>query len=403
MTTPRVNAGSAAGLLLLALSGTGCVERVIHDLGGLQRCGDGVPAPGEVCLGQGRRFTLTIEGIEGLLLRAADFGGDGHVDLLVVGLDPGGAVSIRLWPGRGDGDFEPTLDPGVRGCSAYAVAGDANGDPALDLLVDECGPSMSVLLGHSSGSFQGPVPVATGLQTRSSGLVDLDADGRREVIVLGAFDDASWGISVAERSDGGAYDPPVVSVGGTTDDFDPRGLGVLDVDRDGYFDALLVHPSHPDGLALARGGPGFTFERPMPVGPAGLVADTSMVRDLDEDDVPDVLAVSFAEEALVFLRSEGRQLVERGRTSVPDLRLGPAGAGDMDADGHLDLLLFEPGSRKLQAWLGRGDGSFEDPLALDLEVPIGQIALVDLDEDGALDIVAGTFESGTLQILLSDP
>jgi hypothetical protein len=66
-------------------------------------------------------------------------------------------------------------------------------------------------------------------------------------------------------------------------------------------------------------------------------------------------------------------------------------------------LLFEPGTRALQAWFGRGNGTFDGPLAVELDAAAGQIALCDLDEDGALDIVVGTFEAGTLQILLSDP
>jgi FG-GAP-like repeat len=401
MRTPRATAWIGAGLGLAVLGTGACVERVIHDLGG---CGSGGLDPGEICLGQGARSTLAIEGLAGLLLRVADFDGDAHLDLMVLGTEPGDVVRARLWRGRGDGTFLPAFDPGVQGCSAYAVAGDADGDPATDLLVGDCGPSISLLLGTPTGMLTPPLTVATGLETRSSALLDLDDDGRREVVVLGTDPAGAHGLAVSERRPDGSFDPAVASpLPPPSDGFDPFGLGILDLDRDDRFDALLVHAARPGGLALARGEPGLRFAAPQPVGPPSLVANTALVRDLDGDGATDVLAVSFPEEALVFLHAEDALLVETARTHVPALDTGPAGAGDIDADGHLDLLLFEPGTRALAAWFGRGDGGFSGPLAVALDAAVGQIALVDLDEDGALDIVVGTFEAGALQILLSDP
>lgn len=405
MNAPRTNTRLGLGLCLaLGLAGAGqagCVARVIID----GACGDGIPSRGELCLGQGPRSELRIEGLDGLLLRVADFDGDAHLDLLVLGTAPAGVVTSRLWRGRGDGTFEDALDPGATGCSAYAVAGDVNGDDARDLLVDDCGPTVSIFAGTPEGAFVGPTTVVTGVETRSSGLLDLDDDGQREVVVLGADPaDDLYGISVCERSPDGSFAPPAFSpLGQPSAGFDPFGMGFLDLDRDGTYDALLIQSGEPGGLAVAPGLPSLGFGPPQPVGPPQLVPTSTMVRDLDEDGLPDVLAFSFEEEALVFLRATEGQLVEAGRTEVPGLRTGPAGAGDLDGDEHVDLLLFEPGTRRLQAWLGQGTGLFDGPEDLELDAPVGQIALADLDEDGALDIVVGTFEAGTLQILLSDP
>jgi len=391
----------AAGLLLSALAGSGCVERVIREGG---PCGDGRLDPGEICLGRGERSTLAIEGLTGLVMRTADFDGDEHVDLLVLGTDPSGVVESRLWRGRGDGRFDPAVDPGVRGCSAYAVAGQADPDAIDDLLMDDCGPTMSLFSGTESGVFSGPLTLPTGLDTRSSGLVDIDRDERREVVVMGTLDAQTVALTVLERVSDGSFTPAAPSVlGSTTQGLDPTGLGLLDVNDDDRYDALLVQAGRAGAMQVAHGEANLRFSPAVPIGPPALVADTTLVRDLDEDERPDVLAVSFDEEALVFLRAEAGDLVERTRTVVPGLRVGPAAGGDIDADDHFDLLLFEPGTRGLQAWFGRGDGGFDGPHDVRLDAPIGQIALVDLDEDGALDIVAGTFEAGTIQILLSDP
>jgi len=395
----RTTAVVGLTLALAPLLTTGCVDRVIRELG---LCGDGTLDPGEICLGRGDRSSIPIEGIDGLVMRTADFDGDAHVDLLVLGTDASGVVSSILWRGTGQGTFEPPMDPAIRGCSAYAVAGQGDADEIADVLVDDCGPSMSLFLGTGSGTFSAPETIQTGVETRSSGMVDLDRDGLREVIAMGT-NGGSIAMTVIERADDGSSSIRYTALGAMSPEFDPRGLGLLDVDDDQIFDALLVQSGQPGGLTLAAGEPEFGFAAPRPIGPPGLVVDTSLVRDLDEDERPDVLAVNFDDEALIFLRAEDGDLVERARTIVPGLRVGPAGGGDIDADDHFDLLLFEPGSRKLQAWFGRGDGGFEGPFDVDLDAPIGQIALVDLDEDGALDIVAGTFEDGAIQILLSDP
>ncbi len=398
-TLQRPHALAIGALVLTSLVATSCVERVIRERG---LCGDGRLDPGEICLGRGERSSIPIEGIEGLVMRTADFDGDAHIDLLVLGTDANGVVSSLLWRGTGEGTFEPPMDPAIRGCSAYAVAGQGDADEIADVLVDDCGPSMSLFLGTGSGTFAPPETIQTGIETRSSGMVDLDRDGLREVIAMGT-NGGSIAMTVIERAPDGSSSTAYTALGAMSPDFDPGGLGLLDIDGDQIFDALLVQSGQPGGLKLAAGEPGFGFGAPRPIGPPDLVANTSLVRDLDEDERPDVLAVNFDDEALIFLRAEDGDLVERTRTIVPGLRVGPAGGGDIDADDHFDLLLFEPGSRKLQAWFGRGDGGFDGPFDVDLDAPIGQIALVDLDEDGALDIVAGTFEDGTIQILLSDP
>ncbi len=355
-------------------------------------------------MGLGPRSDLPLTGIRGSVLRAADFDGDTHVDLLALGTDPSGIVSSRLWRGTGAGSFRDPIDPGIRGCSNFAVAGAADGDAVADLVLDDCDRTMSLLAGTDSGVFAEPLTVPTGLVTRNAGLVDLDRDGLPEIAVMGEDTSGSVGLSIIERTAaGGVQAPASTRLADISSTFDPTGLGFVDVDEDGRFDALLTQAGQPGGLRLAPGRDGFAFGPPRPVGPPQLVVQAALVRDLDEDTRPDVLAVDFDREALVFLRAENSELVERNLTSVPGLRLGPASGGDIDADDHFDLLLFEPGGTDLQAWFGRGDGSFSGPFDVDFETPIGQVALLDLDEDGALDIVAATFDDGGLQVLLTDP
>lgn len=395
----RVAPWAGLALASFSLGGSGCVDRVIHEA---MRCGDGVVDPGDVCLGRREPHVLTFDGLQGASLRIASFDGDPHLDLLLSGLDPAGAVVARLWVGRGDGTFDPPVDPGLTGCRPTMTSGALDDDAAADVLIDGCDGSLLVFPGSSGPELGAPVALSMEVEIRTFGIADLDADGLREVVALGLDAAGRVALNVAERQTAGDFAPPRINVlADSTEDFDPRSLSLFDLDRDGQADALLIDPDRR--VALAPGQPGLGFGPPEPVGPPTLTLTTALVHDLDDDAVPDVLAASAEQEALIFLQGVGGELVETRRTSIPQLRTGPAGVGDIDNDDRTDLLLFEPGTRKLQAWFGRGDGSFEAPQDVPIDATLDRIGLADLDEDGVLDIVAGTFETGTIQILLSDP
>lgn len=401
---PTFPARPLALAAVLALLAGGCVERVIYD----HACGDGRLSAGEVCLGEGTRSTVAIPSLAALALRVADFDGDGPPDLMVLGTDAAGGVTARLWLGDGEGGFPaPPLDPGVRGCSAHPVPGSIDDDATTDLLVADCGPSMSLFRGTASGVLDGPVTVQTGVTTVGSGLFDIDANGLREVLVLGPTDLGEPTLSVSERAATGAFAPAVLSPA-TTVGFAPNGMGgLLDFDGDPFPDVLLVQSGVPQGLAVAHGEPGLRFGAPERVGPLDLVIDGATTRDLDGDGTLDVLAVSFTNEHYITLRVEleGTRslLVEHARTSIPGLRPGPAALADLDDDRREDLLRVDSNAAALAVHLGRADGQFDDPTRIDLDSPADQLAVADLDDDGALDIVVGSFEAAVLRVLLTAP
>ncbi|MCA9708667.1 MAG: VCBS repeat-containing protein [Myxococcales bacterium] len=401
----RATATNASRLLavLLASSPTACVERLIHD----RLCGDGRRSPGEVCLGEGERSTLAIDTLTPLSLRTADFDGDSSPDLLVMGLDPSGVVAGLLWRGDGQGDFAPPIDPEVYGCSAHPVPGQIDGDDIDDLLVDDCGPSVSLFGGTPSGVFETPLTVATGATTHSSSLLDLDADGLEEVMLLGSDDAGVAVLSVAERSGESTFAPPVISpLTGLPPGSSPDGFGIFDADGDRLPDALVVAGSAPAGLVVLHGQPGLRFGDGHDVSPPDLVLGWATPRDLDGDGRDEVLAADFEGQALVILALEDERLVEHGRTEVPGLMPGPVALADLDGDGRLDLVRVDAEAAELHAWLRRrGDrfAGFTGPTAIDLDVPADQIALADVDGDGALDVVVGSFDRSILQVLRTDP
>lgn len=400
---PRSTGPTMAALAVLAVSAPGCVERVIHD----RQCGDGRLWRGEVCLGEGTRSTVTIDSLAPLALRVADFDGDGPPDLMVLGTDVAGVVTARLWHGDGDGGFAPPIDPRIQGCSAHPVPGAIDDDAVTDLLVADCAPTMSVFRGTTSGVFEPAVTVYTAVTPSSSGLFDLDGDGLHEVVVLGLDETGQAAVSVTERDATGGFAPPVPSSMTGLPGFVPTGFSALDLGSDGRPDLLVVHPGFLGGLAIATGEDGGRFGPPVLAGPTALVPDGATARDLDGDGRPEVLAVSFEEESYLVLDVQGTgsdvSLVERARTRIPGLAPSPAALADLDGDGRDDLVRVEPGAAKLEARLGLRDGRFGEASEIDLDTPVDQIAVADLDEDGAVDVVVGSFEAAQLQVLLTSP
>ena len=116
--------------------------------------------------------------ISGISSVAGDFNGDGKLDLVIDG------AAILL--GNGDGSFTrgPSV-PAVSGAS-FVVAGDFNADGRLDLAVcDNLGNSVTILLGNGDGTFTSasgsPIPVGNQPDAIVTG--DFNNDGKLDLAI----------------------------------------------------------------------------------------------------------------------------------------------------------------------------------------------------------------------------
>lgn len=213
---------------------------------------------------------------------------------------------------------------------------------------------------------------------------DLDGDGRLDLVVAssGSGDENQTNregffqtlmvseSSVAEPStfDGATLRPGFFDLG--------------DADGDGTIDLLESSASDPGTVGLSLGNGDGSFALPSTVAVSGITLDVEF-GDLDGDGVDEVLA-----------------LVDDGDTvavDVYDAALGtptrhvlfaPLGAsfleaGDLDDDGDDDLMTFGLTGATLYTVEA---GELAEPLLL-AGTPINFPQLIDLDADGALDIV----------------
>lgn len=286
---------------------------------------------------------------------------------------------------------------------------------ALDLDSDD--PPTALSLG-ADGQLRGdglggeiPFP-GTASSAPPQGLLaaDLDNDQRPELVLAG-----TGGLKVYRRGEADAEGALVFEDATAGLGLDPDALAgpflgawVVDLDLEGDLDLVLGRAEGPPTVLRNNGDGSFT--------PVPLFDEIAGLRDLDwadldEDGDPDI-AILDAEGRVQVLANE-----RAGRYAATALAGGPFAAialADADHDGRLDLITLGADG-VIKRWSDWGADAQGIEIARWEEVPgDGSTRLIwaDLDNNGALDLVAGSAEAGrvwlagaggALEALAGDP
>lgn len=335
-----------------------------------------------------RRYDVTRRP---LALQAADVNGDGLDDLLVL---DGADASVTILRGRGGalGDFVAGL-PLPLSCPPTAIAaGDIDGNKRVDLVVT-C-ESASALLFRNMGEradglgpiFASPQPLAGGTNPIAAIIGDLDLDGARDVGVL-----SGAGRLYLHFGDHGGGLLPVADVPAGQA---PTGILPLDVTGDGK-DELLIADRSGGMLVLKATAPGVLARWQRPSGPAG----TTLVAPIVGRDLTHVLLVQPDSGAGVRYLLEDANLIK----PVPLALGGPLAAllgVDLNKDGAIELLALGSTSGDVSIYR-RVDGELlrEQSVSL-LPATRGAIA-GDINGDGLMDAAWIAAGSSAVQVRTS--
>jgi enediyne biosynthesis protein E4 len=400
----------------------------------------------DVVLRSGEAAPAYIPEVKGLGVAAADFDGDGRVDLLFAS---GSSVEryrrgeagfgIHLFKNTTTREGAPTFKevPGAGGIvgprwpSAPAVA-DYDGDGDLDVLITGFG-GLALWRNRGDGTFDDATTSAgVTLDGWSTGaaFADLDADGDLDFYVARylAFDpddplvhgpkaNCTWKDHVvlcgprgfaaqadrAYRNRGDGTFEDATSAWGFDRATPQYGLGVLirDFDGDGAVDVFVANDSCANFLFVRRGS-GFE-EVALESGVAYSEDGRSMAgmgvdaADLNRDGLPDLVVTNFSDQPnSVFLSTGKGRWLESSRLTGMSLASWPmvawgAAFADFDRDGDDDLLVGN-GHVYPQADLPGTDTSFRQRPQLFLtETAAGSFRFVDavsaLDEKAAAPCV----------------
>jgi len=287
--------------------------------------------------------------------------------------------------------------PELEGLNPSAVlASDLNNDGKLDLIVflqnvEAANPY--VALGNGDGTFQPLLPIQNATVSDSFPatlpvLGDFNKDGKLDLALIN-FDSSS--VSTLLGNGDGTFQPPIVTQGQSNTGY--TGLTVGDFNQDGNLDIIANYVNGSDsGISLWLGNGDGTFQSPVNTSlPIYFQYGCGNAADYNDDGKLDLLC--FSQTSVAVLPGNGDGTFQAAVTSPfqvsPGIGFGVQGAFDVNGDGKLDLLLGYSEDHPLEFWtelqLGNGDGSFQTatgPFTGEASSPPA-----DFNGDGKLDFV----------------
>jgi len=229
--------------------------------------------------------TVGGDGVPGTFV-AADFNGDGKLDLAVVGeyVSNGGAVVLL---GNGDGTFTPGSNIDPKADFGLIATGDFNGDGIPDLVVTnyfEFGTAPTVFLGKGDGTFTSmPMNFKLDYFPTSIAVGDFNGDGVLDL----AFSDLN-GVEIALGAGNGTFKETAASPILVPSEL--YSLAVGDFNHDGKVDiAGLDTYNNRIVLLIGAGNGTFAVTPTTPVVNQGFNETFQIVAaDFNKDGVPDL-------------------------------------------------------------------------------------------------------------------
>jgi len=331
-----------------------------------------------------------------------DFNSDGATDMAIIAGDSNWSEVVLLM-GNGDGTFQSSVILGTESNINFEIEhGDFNGDGYLDLFITRQGQynhlGFTVLMGDGRGGFPQRVDHETGLGRSGGGIIkvnDLNGDRKSDILISTSlfYSPDNKVLKFLGKGDGTFETPMEFNITGIS-------MNIGDFDNDGIED--IVTAVNARVFILFAKGDGTFIDRKEIHG-AGSYSILSA--DYDGDNTPDLAIPGDGRGTLFYT------VLNKGNNSFKEpfqdsdkywVGDGPISVkmGDLNDDGHIDVVTANELSGDISVLLNNGDGRLKTPVAYKVGQLPNFITIEDLNGDTHPDIITTNYSSNDISILL---
>ncbi len=337
-------------------------------------------------------------------LAFGDFNKDGKLDLALNDLD---ASLVIVMLGNGDGTFGAPSSYNTTNFPTGLIVTDFNHDGNLDIVTGSGTPgiltadygsgNISVLLGNGDGTFQGGALYPTASRPYSIAAADLNGDGLPDVITANNY---SHDLTILLNQGKGTFKAAApLNLSTSSTEPNPTAVTLADLNGDGKMDAAFALSSGSAGVAFGKGDG--TFQTPVyyPTQAGSLLIVTG---DLNGDGKPDLAVAngpqSGAGSISILLGAGGGTFGAATNLTTANNTNGLS-LSDLNGDGKLDMVVLNQGTLGMAGdpggimlFLGKGDGTFQPPVAIAVRNNPSALVVADVNGDGKPDLIVGTYD-----------
>jgi hypothetical protein len=361
-------------------------------------------------------------------IATGDFNGDGYPDFVVGNGNGPSTTGVTVFLSNPDG----SLQPGVSYASTttnfeleYVVVGDFNGDGKPDIAAaDFHNGVVQIFSGNGNGTFEAGPTYATDSTAGANALglatADFNGDGKLDLAVINNHGTSSANIGVLLNNGKGGFDKvvnyPLSKLATQITAASLRGDGKMDLVVPLY--GTSATPGTAVAILLGNGNGTFQHETDLQLGSGSSAFNNPYavaVGDINGDGKPD-LAVTIQDQinfnqgiAVALGNGDGTfqtptLLASTLQNPALDVPL-PAAVQmiDLNHDGHLDLVYTNSEFSTVGVMYGKGNGSFYDPVEFATGRAAYDLALADVNQDGAIDVATtgNAYEFSGVSVLLN--